>query len=282
MNFFKTAFLLTALTVLLLFVGQAFAGQQGLTIALIVAVLMNGFAYFFSDKIALKMSRARPTTREQSPLLYEITERLCRRANLPMPRLYIIPQQAPNAFATGRNPKNAAVAVTHGLMELMTEEEIEGVIAHELAHVRNYDILIASVAATIAGAITWIAMIGRWAMMLGGRDNRNPVGLVGGLLMLILAPIAAALIQMAISRRREYAADAAAARMVGHPYGLIKALEKLGAYNQRIPMEVSPATSSLFIVAPLGVGKAMMNLFSTHPPLEKRIEALRGISSLHR
>lgn len=282
MNFFKTAFLLTALTVLLLFVGQAFAGQQGLTIALIFAVLMNGIAYFFSDKIALKMSRARPTTREQSPLLYEITERLCRRANLPMPRLYIIPQQAPNAFATGRNPKNAAVAVTHGLMELMTEEEIEGVIAHELAHVRNYDILIASVAATIAGAITWIAMIGRWAMILGGRDNRNPIGLVGGLLMLILAPIAAALIQMAISRRREYAADAAAARMVGHPYGLIKALEKLGAYNKRIPMEVSPATSPLFIVAPLGVGKAMMNLFSTHPPLEKRIEALRGISSLHR
>jgi heat shock protein HtpX len=282
MNFFKTAFLLTALTVLLLFVGQAFAGQQGLTIALIFAVLMNGFAYFYSDKIALKMSRARPTTREQSPLLYEITERLCRRANLPMPRLYIIPQQAPNAFATGRNPKNAAVAVTHGLMELMTEAEIEGVIAHELAHVRNYDILIASVAATIAGAITWIAMIGRWAMILGGRDNRNPIGLVGGLLMIILAPIAAALIQMAISRRREYAADAAAARMVGHPYGLIKALEKLGAYNKRIPMEVSPATSSLFIVAPLGVGTAMMNLFSTHPPLEKRIEALRGISSLHR
>lgn len=282
MNFFKTAFLLTALTVLLLLLGQAFAGQRGMTIALVVAVVMNGIAYFYSDKIALAMSRARPTTREQSPQLYEITERLCRRANLPMPRLYIIPQQAPNAFATGRNPKNAAVAVTQGLLELMTEEEIEGVIAHELAHVKNYDILIASVAATIAGAITWIAMMGRWAMILGGRDNRNPVGAVGAILMLILAPIAAALIQMAISRRREYAADASAARMVGHPYGLIKALEKLGAYNRRIPMDVSPATSSLFIVAPLGVGRAMMNLFSTHPPLEKRIQALRSISSLHR
>jgi heat shock protein HtpX len=279
MNFFKTVFLLTALTLLLLMIGQLFGGQQGLTIALVFAVLMNGIAYFYSDKIALKMSRARPVTREQAPRLYDITEGLCRRANLPLPKLHIIPQQAPNAFATGRNPKNASVAVTQGLLELMDEDEIAGVVAHELAHVKNYDILIASVAATLAGAITWLAFLGRWAVILGGRGGRNGGGLAA-LLMLILAPIAAVLIQLAISRRREYAADALAARMVGHPYGLIKALEKLGGYNKRIPMDVSPATSSLFIVAPLGAGGAMRSLFSTHPPLEKRIGALRNISNI--
>ncbi len=278
MNTIKTALLLTGLTLLLLFGGAAIAGQRGMTFALVLAVVMNGLAYFYSDKIALKMSGARPVTREQAPRLYEITERLCQRANLPLPKLYVIPQPAPNAFATGRNPNNAAVAVTAGLMKLMDDEEVEGVIAHELAHVRNYDILTASVAATLAGAITWLAHIGRWALIFGGgaRDDRNGGGL-GALLMLILAPIAAVLIQLAISRQREFAADATAAKVVGHPFGLIRALEKLGSYNKKIPMDVAPEASSLFIVAPLGGGSTLMRWFSTHPPLEERIQALRNL-----
>jgi heat shock protein HtpX len=195
-----------------------------------------------------------------------------------MPKLYVIPQPAPNAFATGRSPKHAAVAVTAGLMQLMDDEEIEGVIAHELGHVRNYDILTASVAATLAGAITWLAHMGRWALIFGGgsRDDRNGGGLAA-LLMLILAPIAAVLIQLAISRQREFAADATAARIVGHPFGLIRALEKLGNYNKRIPMDVAPETASLFIVAPLGGGSTLMRWFSTHPPLEERIAALKNL-----
>lgn len=278
MNTLKTGILLTALTLVLLFIGSAFGGQRGMTMALVFAVLMNGVAYFFSDKIALAMSGAQPVTREQAPRFYSITERLCAQAGLPMPKLYIIPQAAPNAFATGRSPKHASVAVTAGLLELMNEQEVEGVLAHELGHVRNYDILTASVAATLAGAITWLAHMGRWAMIFGGArdDDRNGGGL-GALLMLFLAPIAAVLIQLAISRQREYAADAAAARTVGHPYGLVSALEKLGAYNKRIPMDVAPATASLFIVAPLGAGQMFFKLFSTHPPLEERIEALRNM-----
>jgi heat shock protein HtpX len=243
---------------------------------------MNAIAYFFSDKIALRMSGAQPVTRGQAPRLYAVTERLCGKANLPLPRLYVIPQAAPNAFATGRSPAHASVAVTAGLLETMTEEEVEGVIAHELGHVRNYDILTASVAATLAGAITWIAHMGRWALILGGGGSRNDRegdngGGLAALLMLVVAPIAAMLIQLAISRQREFAADAAAARMVGHPYGLIKALEKLGYYNKKIPMDVSPASASLFIVAPLGAGETLMSWFSTHPPIEKRIEALRNL-----
>lgn len=278
MNTFKTALLLTALTLLLLFGGAAIGGERGLTLALVFAVLMNGVAYFFSDRIALAMSGARPVTREQAPRLYAITERLCGSAGLPMPKLYVMPQAAPNAFATGRSPQHASVAVTQGLMELMGEEEVQGVIAHELAHVRNYDILTASVAATLAGAITWLAYMGRWALIFGGgsRDGDRNGGGLGALLMLILAPIAALLVQLAISRQREFAADATAAQMVGHPFGLIKALEKLGSYNKRIPMDVPPATSSLFIVAPLGAGSSILSWFSTHPPLEKRIAALRN------
>lgn len=282
MNTLKTGLLLTALTLLLVFGGQAIAGQRGMTIALAIAVLMNGAAYFLSDKIALATSGAQSVTREQVPRLYAVMERLCGKANLPMPKLYVIPQAAPNAFATGRNPQHASVAVTAGLLELMNDEELEGVIAHELSHVRNYDILTTSVAATLAGAITWIAEMGRWAMIFGGyggndREERGGGGL-SAVLMLFLAPVAALLMQLMISRRREYAADETGARMVGHPYGLMKALEKLGAYNKRIPMNVSPATSSLFIVAPLSAGQAMMSLFSTHPPLEKRIEALRNMT----
>lgn len=279
MNTFKTAILLTGLTLLLIVGGGAFAGQRGMTFALLMAVVMNGIAYFFSDKIALAMSGAQPVTREQAPRFYALTERLCAQAGLPMPKLYLIPQSAPNAFATGRNPRHASVAVTAGLLELMNEQEVEGVIAHELGHVRNRDILIASVAATLAGAITWLAHMGRWAMIFGGGsrdDNRNGGGFAA-LLMMILAPIAAVLIQLAISRQREFAADAAAARIVGHPFGLVSALEKLGAYNKRIPMDVAPATASLYIVAPLGAGQMFMRLFSTHPPIEDRVAALRNL-----
>lgn len=274
MNTFKTALLLTALTLILLGLGEVFGGPQGLKLALVVAVLMNGISYFFSDKIALAMSGAQPVSREQAPRLYGIVERLCMKANLPMPKLYVIPQAAPNAFATGRNPQNASVAVTAGLLELMKEDEVEGVLAHELSHVKHYDILTASVAATVAGAITFAARMGLW--FGGSRDDRNGSG-IGALLMLILAPIAALVIQLWISRTREYAADASAAEMVGHPYGLISALEKLGGYNKRIPMDVSPATASLYIVAPLSAGGVFMNLFSTHPPLEKRISALKSL-----
>lgn len=282
MRMLKTGVLLTALTLLLVLGGRAIAGPNGMALGLVLAVVMNGVAYFFSDKIALATSGAQPVTREQVPRLYEVLERLCGKANLPMPKLYVIPQPAPNAFATGRNPRHASVAVTQGLLELMNDDELEGVIAHELSHVRNYDILTTSVAATLAGAITWIAEMGRWAMIFGGwggnsRDEERGGGL-SALLMLIVAPLAALLIQLGISRQREYAADAAGARMVGHPYGLMKALEKLGAYNKKIPMNVSPATSSLFIVAPLSAGQVFTGLFSTHPPLEQRIEALRNMT----
>ena len=280
MNTLKTGLLLTALTLPLVLGGQAIGGRSGMTLALGIAVLMNGMAYFFSDKIALAASGAQPVTREQAPRLYEVMERLCGKANLPMPKLYVIPQAAPNAFATGRNPAHASVAVTAGLLELMNDEELEGVIAHELSHVRNYDILTTSVAATLAGAITWMAEMGRWAMIFGGGsrdDDERGGGGFSALLMLFLAPIAALLLQLMLSRRREYAADETGARMVGHPHGLISALEKLGAYNKKIPMDVSPATSSLFIVAPLSAGQVFMNLFSTHPPLEERIATLRNM-----
>lgn len=282
MRTLKTGLLLTVLTLILVFGGGVLAGRQGMTFGLILAVFMNGMAYFFSDKIALASSGARPVTREQAPRLYTVMERLAAKGNLPMPKLYVIPQAAPNAFATGRNPSHASVAATEGLLELMNDDELEGVIAHELSHVRNYDILTTSIAATLAGAITWIAQMGRFALIFGGfggdRDRRGGGGLEA-LLMLIVAPIAALLIQLGISRQREYAADAAGARLVGHPYGLISALEKLGAYNKRIPMtNVTPATSSLYIVTPLSPGQVFTGLFSTHPPLPERIEALRRMT----
>ena len=282
MKTLKTAFLLTALTLLLLFIGQAFGGRNGMTLALGVAVVMNGVAYFYSDKIALMSSGARPISREESPRLYAVMERLAAKANLPVPKLYLIPQAAPNAFATGRNPQHASVAVTQGLMELMDDEELEGVIAHELSHVRNYDILTSSIAATLAGAITWIAHIGRWGMMFagmgGGRDRDRNGGGIAALLMLLLAPLAALLLQLGVSRQREYQADASGARMVGHPYGLVRALEKLGAYNKRIPMDISPTTSALCIVAPLTSRELFTSLFSTHPPLAERIARLQAMT----
>jgi len=276
-NAIKTVLVLGLLSGLLLLVGDAYGGPNGLTLALGFAILMNGGAYFFSDKIALASSGAQPVSREEAPKLYDVVERLCGKANLPLPKLYVIPEQAPNAFATGRNPNHASVAVTVGLMELMNEDELEGVIAHELSHVRNYDILTTSVAATLAAAITFLAHVARWGMIFGGvrDDDDRRGGVISMLLMIFLAPLAAMLLQLMISRRREYAADESGARLVGHPYGLISALEKLGAYNQRIPMAATPATSSLYIVKPHTPGEVFAGLFSTHPPLADRIETLR-------
>jgi heat shock protein HtpX len=283
MRVFRTTFLLVALTLLLMLLGQAFGGRGGMTIALGFAVVMNAFAYFFSDKIALWSSGAQPVSREQLPRLYAVMERLAAKANLPLPKLYVVPDAAPNAFATGRNPRHASVAVTQGLLELMNDEELEGVIAHELSHVRNYDILISSIAATIAGAIFHLASMGRWAMIFGGwggdREEREGGGGIAALLMLILAPFAAMLLQLGLSRQREYSADQTGARMVGNPYGLISALQKLGAYNNRIPTTaISPSTSSLCIVKPLFGGGTLSSLFSTHPPLADRIAALREMT----
>lgn len=276
MKVLRTTFLLTALTLVLLTIGAYFGGRNGLTIALGFAVIGNAMAYFFSDKIALMSSGAQPVSREQLPRLYEIVERLAAKANIPVPKLYIIPEAAPNAFATGRNPNHASVAVTQGLLQIMEDDELEGVIAHELSHVRNYDILISSIAATIAGAISYIAHFG--IFFSGGRDERRGGGL-SDILLLILAPLSAMLLQMGISRQREYAADETGARMVGNPAGLISALQKLGAYNKRIPTQnISPSTSALCIVRPLfGMG-SLSSLFSTHPPLEDRIAALREMS----
>src|ERR1700674_3012192 len=283
MRAIKTLFVLTALTMLLVLGGDAIAGQQGMTFGLIIAILMNGVSYFFSDKIALRSSGAQPVTREQLPRLYEVMERLAAKANIPVPKLYVVPDMAPNAFATGRNPHHASVAVTEGLLQLMSDDELEGVIAHELSHVRNYDILTSSIAATIAGAITYLASMGRFAMIFGGfgggDDDRDRGGGFGALLMIFLAPIAAMMLQLFLSRTREYSADETGARMVGQPYGLISALQKLGAYNQRIPTTaVSPSTSALCIVKPLFGGATLSSLFSTHPPLEDRIAALREMT----
>jgi len=280
MRIFRTTFLLVALTLLLMFVGQIFGGRNGMTFGLGIAICMNAFAYFFSDKIALASSGAQRVSREQVPRLYEVMERLAAKARLPMPKLYVVPEAAPNAFATGRNPQHASVAVTQGLLELMNDEELEGVIAHELSHVRNYDILISSVAATLAGAITWIAHWGPW---LGGgdRDDRDRGGGAGilGLLLFFLAPFGAILLQLGLSRQREFSADETGARMVGQPYGLMSALQKLGAYNERIhTTSFSPSTSALCIVKPLFGSGGLSSLFSTHPPLEKRIQALREMT----
>ncbi|HMD39548.1 MAG TPA: zinc metalloprotease HtpX [Candidatus Acidoferrum sp.] len=282
MRILRTTFILTVLTFFLMVVGARFGGRNGMTIALGIAICTNAFAYFFSDKIALMSSGAQPVTREQLPRLYAVMERLAGKANIPVPRLYVVPQEAPNAFATGRNPHHASVAVTQGLLELMNDEELEGVIAHELSHVRNYDILISSVAATLAGAITWIA---RWGMWFGGGDDeeRGRGSGVLGILLMILGPIAAMLLQLALSRQREYSADATGAQMVGNPYGLISALQKLGAYNKQIPTTaISPSTSALCIVKPLFGGGGLSSLFSTHPPLEKRIAILQEMTVVPR
>jgi heat shock protein HtpX len=282
MRVLRTTFLLTALTLVLVTAGGYFGGRNGMTEALILAAVGNAFAYFFSDKIALWSSGAQPVTREQVPRLYDVMERLAAKASLPVPKLYVVPEAAPNAFATGRNPSHASVAVTEGLLQLMNDEELEGVIAHELSHVRNYDILISSIAATIAGAITYLSRMAFW-FGLGGRDDDREGGGFAGILMLILAPFAAFLLQLGISRQREYSADATGARMVGQPYGLISALQKLGAYNKRIPTTlVSPTTAALCIVKPMFGSDTLSSLFSTHPPLEDRIAALREMTVVPR
>jgi heat shock protein HtpX len=278
MRVLRTTFLLAVMTFFLMMVGSYVGGRNGMTIGLAIAICTNAFAYFFSDKIALASSGAKPVTREQLPRLYEVMERLAAKANIPVPKLYVVPEEAPNAFATGRNPQHASVAVTQGLLELMNDDELEGVIAHELSHVRNYDILISSVAATLAGAITWIAHWGAW-FGGGDRDERDRGSGILGLLLFFLAPVGALLLQLGLSRQREYAADATGAQMVGNQFGLMSALQKLGAYNQRIPTTaISPSTSSLCIVKPLFGRGGASSLFSTHPPLEKRIEALREMT----
>jgi len=278
-NMFKTAFLLTALTLLLMAFGRYFGGQNGMFLALAFAAVMNFVSYFYSDKIALAMYRAQPVTREELPRAYAAVERLTQKIGIPMPKIYVIPIESPNAFATGRNPSHASVAVTHGILGLLNDEELEGVLAHELGHVNNRDILISSVAATIAGAITMLASMGRWAMIFGGyggrgRDRGNGGGLAA-LFMLILAPIAATMIQLAVSRSREYEADATGAHFTGNPYALASALQKLDAYSRRVPMQASPSTAHLFIIQPL-LGINFAGLFSTHPPIAKRIERLTG------
>jgi heat shock protein HtpX len=281
MKLLRTGAILVLLSVLLVLAGGALGGRGGMQIALVMAVALNFVSYFFSDRIALASSGAQPVTREQLPRLYQVMERLAAKAGIPLPKLYVVPDVAPNAFATGRSPRHASVAVTEGLLQIMNDDELEGVIAHELSHVRNYDILTSSIAATIAGAITYMAQMGRWAMLFGGYggnrdDDREGGGAFAAILMIFLAPFAALLLQLFLSRTREYAADETGARMVGQPYGLISALEKLGAYNRRIPTSaISPSTSSLCIVKPLFGSGTLSSLFSTHPPLEERITALK-------
>jgi len=281
-NWFKTTLLMAALTALIVFIGNLLGGQNGMMLAFVLAIGMNFFSYWFSDKIVLRMYKAQEVTPSESPELHQIVAGLAQRANIPMPRIYIIPEESPNAFATGRNPEHAVVAVTEGLLKLMKRDELEGVLAHELAHVKNRDILIGSIAATMAGAIMILANMARWSAFLGGGSTSNNeeggrgLGGIGLIVMSILAPLAAMLIQMAISRSREYHADNSGAEFAGHPNGLANALRKLGAYTKKLPMDASPQTAHMFIVNPLS-GRSLMHLFSTHPPLEERIERLTGM-----
>ncbi len=276
-NQFKTALLLAAMTAFIIWIGGLLGGRQGIVIAFLLAGGMNFFSYWYSDKLVLKMYRAQEVSATQSPDLHAMVAGLSRNASLPMPRVYIIPQDTPNAFATGRNPENAVVAVTQGLLNLMNREEIEGVLAHELGHVKNRDILIGTVAATMAGAVMMLASMARWSAIFGGGHNDEEGGLggIGLLIMSILAPIGAMIIQMAVSRSREYLADATGAAIAGRPDGLASALEKLGAYSRRIPMDANPSTAHMFIVNPLS-GGSFRNLFSTHPPVEERVARLSG------
>mgnify|MGYP001819193256 FL=1 len=275
-NQIKTTILLAVMTIFFLWIGQLLGGRQGLIIALVLAAGMNFFSYWYSDKIVLRMYKAREATPAQASEIYSIVENLARNAGLPTPKVYIIPQASPNAFATGRNPEHAVVAVTEGLLDIMNREELAGVLAHELAHVQNRDILIGSIAATMAGAVMMLASMARWSAIFGGMgDDDEGVGGFGLIIMSILAPIAAVLIQAAISRSREYIADASGARFAGNNEGLARALEKLGAYSAKRPMNANPSTAHMFIVNPLS-GQKMMRFFSTHPPLEDRIARLRG------
>ena len=278
-NKIRTTVLLTLMTVFFMFIGQLLGGRQGLIIAFLFAAAMNLFSYWYSDKIVLRMYKAREATPGQAPELYGIVQDLAGKAGLPTPKVYIIPQESPNAFATGRNPENAVVAVTEGLLKIMNRDELAGVLGHELAHVKNRDILIGSIAATMAGAIMMLASIARWSAIFGvGSDDNEGLGGFGLILMSILAPIAAILIQTAISRSREYMADASGARFAQNNEGLASALEKLGAYSSKRPMNANASTAHMFIVNPLS-GQKMMSLFSTHPPLNDRIAKLRGFQA---
>jgi len=280
LNTFKTAALLGVLSALFIIIGNALGGKSGAWIAFLIAVAMNFFSYYFSDKIVLSMYHAQEVTEDEYPALFRIVRKLAQNANIPMPRIYIIPQDAPNAFATGRNPKNAAIGITVGALKLLNENELMGVLGHELGHIKHRDILISTIAATIASAIMIIADMIRWAAIFGGfsRDNRdsdsNPFVLIA---LAIFAPLAATLIQLAISRAREYEADRAGAHFSGNPLYLASALEKLDAYSKRIPFEGHPATENMFIVNPFSA-KGIMNLFSTHPPIEERIRRLREMA----
>jgi heat shock protein HtpX len=279
MNTFKSTLLLVCLTLFLIFIGDRFGGRNGMLLAFGLSVVFNFGTYFFSDKLALKMYNAQPVTREQLPRAYAAVERLTAKQGLPMPKIYVLPTESPNAFATGRNPQHASVAVTHGILQLLDDEELEGVLAHELGHVKNRDILTSSIAATLAGAITMVARMGYWASLFGGgggRDRQRGGGGFGGLFMIILAPIAASLIQLAISRSREYEADATGAATTGNPYALARALQKLDDYSKKIPMQASPSTAHLFIVAPLLGSGGFGSLFATHPPMKDRIQRLIG------
>jgi heat shock protein HtpX len=277
-NIFKTALLLAVLTAMLIVIGGAIGGQQGMVIAFVMALVMNVGSYWFSDKIVLAMYHAQPVDEASAPRLYAMVRNLAERARIPMPRIYMVPGDTPNAFATGRNPQHAVIAVTEGILRILDEDELEGVLAHELSHVKNRDVLISTIAATMAGAITYLAHMAQFAAMFGGRRHDDDEGTspIAAIAMAIVAPIAAMLVQMAVSRSREYAADATGAQMSGKPWGLAKALEKLQMAQGIAPMNANPATAHLFIVNPLS-GRSLANLFSTHPPLEERIERLRAM-----
>jgi heat shock protein HtpX len=279
LNWLKTFGLMAILTFLLMWLGTAIGGQSGAAVAFCFAFAINFFSYWFSDKLALRSNGARPLAREEAPWLYEMVERLAKRAGIPAPPLYLIPTETPNAFATGRNPRHAAVAVTEGILRLMDRRELEGVLAHELSHVVNRDTLITTFAATLAGAVSQLAMMWRWGALFGGYEDRGDDrrgGGLGTLLAVLLAPLAALLLQLALSRRREYAADEAGARLVGDPEGLAEALEELERGNRQLPFDASPTTAPLYIVNPLS-GEGITGLFSTHPSTEKRVARLRAM-----
>ena len=279
MNGIKTTLLMVTLTLMLIAIGGILGGKTGMTFAFIIAFGMNFISYWFSDKIVLKMYRAQPVSQSDAPELYSMVRRLSQKAELPMPKVYIIEQAQPNAFATGRNPENGTVAVTTGIMKILTPEELEGVIAHELAHIKHRDILVGTIAATIAGAISYLAQMAQWAMIFGGRDDEEGGNPIVAIVMMIVGPIAAMLVQMAISRSREYGADAGGAKIAGNPHYLANALKKLHAASQKIPMDANPATSHMFIVNPLKGGR-LLKLFSTHPPMEERVSRLEAMRSL--
>ncbi|MGC9976405.1 MAG: zinc metalloprotease HtpX [Syntrophales bacterium] len=282
MNTIKTGLLLGALTGLLMLIGGYFGGKQGVVMAFIFAMAMNFGAYWFSDKLILRMYNAQGVSENQVPQLYAIVKDLTLKAGLPMPKIYIVPGDTPNAFATGRNETHAVVAVTEGILKMLNKDELEGVLAHELTHIKNKDMLIGSIAATLAGAIVMLANMAQWAALFGGSsrdDSDEGGGIIGLIMMAILAPLAATIIQMAVSRSREYLADEGGARVSGKPYGLAGALEKLSRASQVIPLEANPSTAHMFIVNPL-TGKSLMNLFSTHPPIEERISRLRSMKPM--